>query len=60
MPGLMSMGLVQVSDTTAKIFYLTSQKQGIKGSGNFMEEISSLHVPAQPKFTFKNILLMDI
>ena len=48
------------SDTAAKIVCMTLQVHVIKGSGDFMEGISSLHVPTLPKLIAMDIVLMDI
>ena len=47
------------SDIAAKIFYVTLQEQGIKGSGDFMEESSSLYLLTQPKLIAINNVLMN-
>ena len=48
------------SDTAAKIFYVTLQDYVIKGSGDFMEGNSSLHIPILPKLIVIDIVLMHI
>ena len=48
------------SDTATKIFYMTLQDHGIKGSGDFMEEDSLLYIPTLPKLIAINFVLMDI
>ena len=47
-------------DTSAKIFYVTLQDHVIKGSGDFMEGNSLLHIPTLPKLIAIDIVLMDI
>ena len=47
------------SDTATKIFYMTLQDHGIKGSGDFMEE-DSLYIPTLPKLIAINFVLIDI
>ena len=48
------------SDRAVNIFLLTFQDHLIKGSGDFMEESSSLYIPILPTFVATNIVLIDI
>ena len=48
------------NNTTAEILYVTLQDHVIKGSGDFMEGISSLNIPRLAKLIAIDIVLMDI
>ena len=48
------------SGAAAKIVCMTLQDHVINGSGDFMEEVSSLHIPTQPKLIAIDIVLIDI
>ena len=47
------------SDTSTKRVYMILQNYVIKGTGDFMEENSSLQIPTLPKLIAINIALMD-
>ena len=49
-----------ISDTAAKIIYVTLQDHVIKGSGDFMEGNSFLYIPTQSKLMAIDIVLTDI
>ena len=67
LPGLVTIGIFNSGDrpygssnTGVKTFYGTLQYHVIKGSGDFMEENSSLFIPTLTKLVAIDIVLMDI
>ena len=49
-----------ISDTAAKIVYVTLHGQMIKGFVDFMEGNSSLYIPTLPKLIVIDIMLMEV